>query len=226
MVTGDTSGEESRDQRLPMRPAPSLPVYYVSPTQINVLVPSGVTPGPVEVTVQSGSSTSAPFAIAATATLPAVYAPASSDGSAFYVTASNHGACRSPTAQLQHFSRISLLAKGRGHPRPLTPHCSGINKRAADTRAIGPASCWSVFYGGRSSNLLRDAWVRVYTIFVMPLSQAACSPGTARVSILSRASRTWPPISGTKISTRRWCTSPLPRICCLYRPWLHHAALR
>ena len=62
-------------------------------------------------------------------------------------------------------------------------------------------------------NLLRDAWGRVYTIFVMPSSQAACSPGTARVSILSRASRTWPPISGTKISTRRWFTSPLPRIC-------------
>jgi len=66
---------------------------------------------------------------------------------------------------------------------------------------------------GAGANLLRDAWVRVYTIFVMPSSQAACSPGTARVSILSRGSRTWPHISGTKISTRRWCTSPLPRIC-------------
>jgi uncharacterized protein (TIGR03437 family) len=67
------------------------PVYYVSPTQINVLAPSGVTPGPVQVTVQSGTGASGPFAVAATATLPAVYAPASADGSAFYVTAPLEG---------------------------------------------------------------------------------------------------------------------------------------
>jgi integrase/recombinase XerD len=107
----------------------------------------------------------------------------------------------------------SYLTSRKGAGASMSPDCSGINMRAADTRATGPESCWSVFYGGRSSNLLRDAWVRVCTIFVMPSSQAACSPGTARVSILSRASRTWPHISGTKISTRRWCTSPLPRIC-------------
>ena len=40
-----------------------------------------------------------------------------------------------------------------------------------------------------------------------------CSPGTAKASILSHVSLTWPRILATKTSIRRWCISPSPRNC-------------
>ena len=66
-------------------------LYYVSATQINALVPASVTPGPVQVVVQSNGVSSTPFAITASATQPAVYAPPSADGTTFFVTAALQG---------------------------------------------------------------------------------------------------------------------------------------
>jgi uncharacterized protein (TIGR03437 family) len=66
-------------------------LYYVSPTQINALVPASVVPGPVQVVVQVNGASSNPFAITATATLPSIYALPTADGSAFFVTAALAG---------------------------------------------------------------------------------------------------------------------------------------
>ncbi|HTB13441.1 MAG TPA: IPT/TIG domain-containing protein [Bryobacteraceae bacterium] len=60
---------------------------YVSPTQINALVPAGLTPGPVQVVIQNGTSRGSPFTTTATAILPAIYALPNATGTAFYVTA-------------------------------------------------------------------------------------------------------------------------------------------
>jgi uncharacterized protein (TIGR03437 family) len=43
-------------------------VYYISPSQVNVLTPSDLAPGPVQVVVISGGMASAPFAAQAQAT--------------------------------------------------------------------------------------------------------------------------------------------------------------
>ena len=64
---------------------------YVSPTQINALVPSSVVPGPVQVIVQVNGLSSSPFTMTAKATQPAVYAPPNADGSIFFVTAALQG---------------------------------------------------------------------------------------------------------------------------------------
>ncbi|SPE30972.1 putative NHL repeat containing protein [Candidatus Sulfopaludibacter sp. SbA3] len=66
-------------------------LYYVSPTQINALVPAAVAPGLVQVVVQANGVNSSPFPITATATLPSIYAIPNSDGSAFFVTAALAG---------------------------------------------------------------------------------------------------------------------------------------
>ena len=66
-------------------------LLYVSPTQINALVPATVAPGPVQVIVQSNGTSSAPFAITATPTLPSIYALPSADGATFFVTAALAG---------------------------------------------------------------------------------------------------------------------------------------
>jgi uncharacterized protein (TIGR03437 family) len=66
-------------------------LYYVSPTQINALVPASVVPGPVQVIVQVNGASSDPLSITATATLPSIYAIPNSDGSAFFVTAALAG---------------------------------------------------------------------------------------------------------------------------------------
>lgn len=66
-------------------------LFYASPTQINALVPAGVTPGPVQVVAQVNGVTSSPFTIAASATQPAVYAPPAGDGRTFFVTAALAG---------------------------------------------------------------------------------------------------------------------------------------
>ena len=64
---------------------------YVSSTQINALVPASVMPGPVQVVVHANGTSSIPFAITATATLPSVYALPTSDASAFFITAALQG---------------------------------------------------------------------------------------------------------------------------------------
>jgi uncharacterized protein (TIGR03437 family) len=66
-------------------------LLYVSPTQINALVPSNVTPGAVQVIVESNGVSSSPFTVTATATQPSVYALPTSDGSTFFVTAALAG---------------------------------------------------------------------------------------------------------------------------------------
>jgi uncharacterized protein (TIGR03437 family) len=69
----------------------SAAVFYVSPTQINALVPAGVAPGPVQVIVQSNGVNSRPFMIVANATQPAIYALPTPDGATFFVTAALAG---------------------------------------------------------------------------------------------------------------------------------------
>ena len=66
-------------------------LLYVSPTQINALVPAGVAPGKVEVVVQVNGENSNPLTITAKAAQPAVYAPPNPDASAFFVTAALAG---------------------------------------------------------------------------------------------------------------------------------------
>jgi uncharacterized protein (TIGR03437 family) len=67
------------------------PLAYVSPTQINALVPAAVAPGSVQVIVQVNGLSSSPFPIAAKATQPSIYALPNADGSAFFVTAALQG---------------------------------------------------------------------------------------------------------------------------------------
>lgn len=66
-------------------------LLYVSSTMINALVPASVQPGPVQVVVQSNGVSSAPFTIAATATLPAIYAVPDASGKRWFVTAALGG---------------------------------------------------------------------------------------------------------------------------------------
>jgi uncharacterized protein (TIGR03437 family) len=64
---------------------------YVSSTQINALVPASVKPGPVQVVVHANGTSSVPFLITATSTLPSVYALPTQDASAFFITAALQG---------------------------------------------------------------------------------------------------------------------------------------
>jgi uncharacterized protein (TIGR03437 family) len=66
-------------------------LYYFSPTQINALAPSGITPGPVQVVVQVNGVSSNPFTITASATQPTVYALPTADAKFFFVTAALAG---------------------------------------------------------------------------------------------------------------------------------------
>ncbi len=59
-------------------------VLYVSPTQINALVPAGVAPGKVQVVVQTNRVASNPFTITAQAVQPAVYAQPKADDTTFF----------------------------------------------------------------------------------------------------------------------------------------------
>jgi uncharacterized protein (TIGR03437 family) len=70
--------------------APSA-LLYVSPTQINALVPASVAPGTVQVLVQVNGVRSSPFPITAQAAQPAVYALPNADATAFFVTAALAG---------------------------------------------------------------------------------------------------------------------------------------
>jgi uncharacterized protein (TIGR03437 family) len=63
---------------------------YVSPTQINALVPASITPGAVQVIVKNNALSSNPFPITATAALPAIYAVPDAGGT-FFVTAALAG---------------------------------------------------------------------------------------------------------------------------------------
>jgi len=62
-------------------------LLYVSSTVINALVPASVQPGLVQVIVESNGASSAPFAVTATATLPAIYALPATGGASWFVTA-------------------------------------------------------------------------------------------------------------------------------------------
>jgi uncharacterized protein (TIGR03437 family) len=62
-------------------------LLYVSSTVINALVPASVQPGLVQVIVESNGASSAPFAVTATATLPAIYALPAAGGASWFVTA-------------------------------------------------------------------------------------------------------------------------------------------
>ena len=66
-------------------------VEYVSGPQVNVLVPAGVLPGPVQVVVQAYGANGSGFHMTANATHPAVYALPTADGSTFFVTAALAG---------------------------------------------------------------------------------------------------------------------------------------
>jgi uncharacterized protein (TIGR03437 family) len=57
---GDTAPTSLDDVRVTVNGRPAF-VSYVSPGQVNALVPSTVTPGPAVVTVTSGGQTSAPY---------------------------------------------------------------------------------------------------------------------------------------------------------------------
>lgn len=64
-------------------------VAYVSPTQINALVPASIVPGSVAVVVESDGAASRPFTTAASATHPAIYALP--DSSRYSATAALQG---------------------------------------------------------------------------------------------------------------------------------------
>jgi hypothetical protein len=66
-------------------------LLYVSPAQINALVPGSVATGKVQVVVQVNGVSSSPFPITAQSFQPAVYAPPNADGSTFFVTAALAG---------------------------------------------------------------------------------------------------------------------------------------
>jgi uncharacterized protein (TIGR03437 family) len=65
------------------RPAP---VFFISPTQVNVLAPSDDTTGNVQVVLRNAAGESAPITVSKTGLLPAMYAPFS-QGDRFFVTA-------------------------------------------------------------------------------------------------------------------------------------------
>jgi uncharacterized protein (TIGR03437 family) len=66
-------------------------LFYVSSTQIDALVPATVAPGPAQVIVELNRVDSVPFTVAATATLPSIYALPNASGSIFFVTAALAG---------------------------------------------------------------------------------------------------------------------------------------
>jgi uncharacterized protein (TIGR03437 family) len=66
-------------------------LLYVSPTQINALVPASVPAGKVQVVAQVNGVNGAPFVVTAGTAQPAVYAPPNADGSTFFVTAALAG---------------------------------------------------------------------------------------------------------------------------------------
>ena len=66
-------------------------LLYVSPTQINALVPAGVASGKVQVVAQVNGLSSSPFTITAQPAQPAVYAPPTADAATFFVTAALAG---------------------------------------------------------------------------------------------------------------------------------------
>jgi uncharacterized protein (TIGR03437 family) len=76
--------------RVTFNGAPAV-LLYASDAQINALVPARVASGPVEVVVEVDGAASLPFRVMARGAQPAVYAPASADGSAFFVTAALAG---------------------------------------------------------------------------------------------------------------------------------------
>jgi uncharacterized protein (TIGR03437 family) len=64
----------------------SAPIYFVSPTQVNLLGPLDDTLGNVPVVVRNSAGESLPFTVRKTAALPSFYAPFAANGR-FYVTA-------------------------------------------------------------------------------------------------------------------------------------------
>ena len=70
--------------------APAV-LSYVSSTQVNALVPGSISPGSVQVVVQSNGVSSNSFQIVAKAAQPAIYALPNADASMFYVTAALAG---------------------------------------------------------------------------------------------------------------------------------------
>jgi uncharacterized protein (TIGR03437 family) len=70
--------------------APAV-LSYVSPTQVNALVPASLFPGSVQIVVQSNGVSSDPFPIVARGVQPAIYALPNADASMFYVTAALAG---------------------------------------------------------------------------------------------------------------------------------------
>jgi uncharacterized protein (TIGR03437 family) len=66
-------------------------LLYVNPTQVNVLVPSSVQPGPVQVVVEANGVSSNAFPITAKAAQPAIYAIPNAAGTTYFVTAALEG---------------------------------------------------------------------------------------------------------------------------------------
>jgi uncharacterized protein (TIGR03437 family) len=84
-VTGTQLPTSLNSVRVTFNGVPAV-LAYVSPTQINALVPASVTPGAVQVVVQNNGTSSSGFPMTATAALPAIYAVPDAGGT-FFVTA-------------------------------------------------------------------------------------------------------------------------------------------
>jgi uncharacterized protein (TIGR03437 family) len=89
-VTGTALPTTLNNVMVSFNQAPAA-LLYVSSTMINALVPASVQPGPVQVVVQSNGVNSAQFTVAATTTLPAIYAIPDAAGKNWFVTAALAG---------------------------------------------------------------------------------------------------------------------------------------
>jgi uncharacterized protein (TIGR03437 family) len=104
-------------------------LYYISPTQLNVLTPPDLAPGPVEVTVTTGGVTSASFTAQARPESPSFFV-----FGAYVIGTHLNGTDLSPTTPAQPGEVVILYANGFGPVSP--PVAAGSEVQSGSLPAL------------------------------------------------------------------------------------------
>jgi len=119
-------------------------VGYVSPTQVNFLLPADLTPGTVQVQVRNPAGISARFPITVQASAPQLF---TTDGK--YVTAAHaSGGLVAKSSPAATGENITLYGTGLGATSPLS--VTG----QVPTQAVGLAALPQVSIGGNAANVI------------------------------------------------------------------------
>jgi uncharacterized protein (TIGR03437 family) len=170
-------------------------MYYVSPTQINVLVPATVPLGLVQVIVQSNGRNSAPFSTTATATLPSIYALPNANGSVFFVTAALAGTAtligtRSVDPRVARAAMpgdtLDLYAIGLG----ATSDGSKFVTNQVLAGAFPVSANVTVTVGGEAAQVLFAGLTSPGLYLVRVMIPADLAPGAQPIQLLADSSRT------------------------------------